>query len=200
MTAARERWVFDELQNSPAQVIETLHNVRLVDVTADDDGNELLHVEGECGERATLQGVGKGASDWRKNEIGKIGVVRRAGLAGMRPRACHFHSYPDPTLRRAPELDADEPSIEGRRPNVIGWRCDARPGFRAPVGLTPGEYGRFIEDRSVSVTLRVPAEFVQECQRYGMTPAEMLQGFACDAAGIMNYVVNHRRAGQAGAR
>lgn len=194
MTAARERWVLDELQNNPAQVLMTLHNVRLVGVTAGDDGIELLHVEGECGERAVLQGMAK-VSDWRTKEIGQIGVVRRAGRewAETPARACLFHSYPDQSLRRAPELDSDEPSIEGRQPNVIGWRCDARPaGFRAPVGLTPGKDGQFIQDRSVSVTLRVPHEFVEECQRYGMTPAEMLQGFAADAAGIMNYVINPR--------
>ena len=199
MTAARERLVLDELQNNPEQVFMTLHNVRLVDVTADDDGHELLHVEGECGERAALLGTAK-VSEWRKKEIGQIGVVRRADRRWVEApsRACHFHAYPDQSLRRAPELDLmdlDEPSIEGRKQNVIGWRCDARGGFRAPIGLTPGEGGQFIEDRSVSVTLRVPHEFVEECKRYGMTPAEMLQGFAGDASGIMNYVVNPRADG-----
>jgi len=183
----------------PRQDFTALHNVRLVNVTADDDGNELLHVEGECGERWALLGTGK-VSDWRKKEIGQVGVVRRAdqGFAAVPSCACHFHKYPDQSLRRAPELDLmelNEPSIEGRKQNVIGWRCDARGGFRAPIGLTPGEGGQFIEDRSVSVTLRVPHEFVEECKRYGMTPAEMLQGFACDAAGITNYVVNPRADG-----
>lgn len=197
MTAARERLVLDELQNNPSQVFAALHNVRLVDVSADEDGNELLHVESESGERAVLKGSGK-VTDWRKQEIGQIGGVRRIerGWGGTPARECYFHSYSDQSLRRAPELDFDEPSIEGRKPNVIGWRCDAKPrGFRAPVGLIPGKDGHFIEDRSVSVTLRVPHEFVEECKRYGMTPEEMLQGFACDAAGIMNYVVNPRADG-----
>lgn len=195
MTAARERMVLDELQNRTSQVFATLHNVRLVDLSADEAGNALMEVESESGERAVLQGVGK-PDDWRKALIGKIGTVKRAEMRyeGMQPRACYFHEYPDQSLRRAPELDFAEQGIDGQKPNVIGWRCDAKPaGFRAPVGLTPGEKGEFIPDGSVSVTVRVPAEFVRECKRYGMTPVEILNGFACDAAGIMNYV-NYPRA------
>lgn len=196
MTSSATQAILDDLATKSYMVFATLHNVRLVDVTADADGNELLHVLGEGGEHAVLPGFGK-VSDYRKSDIGKIGTVGRS--AHSRPseaKACYFRPYLDQTLRRTPALDFNEESEDGRRPNVIGWRCDEKPrGFRAPSGLTPGEAGAFVEDQSESVTLRVPAEFVWECKRYGMSPAEMLQGFACDAAGVMNYNVRPRADG-----
>lgn len=187
LTVTREKFVLDELQNG--QVAMTLHNVRLTDVSVGADGIELLHLETEGGQRGVVQGVGQ-ANEWRRQDVGKVGMVRRAQLpAGVPTRACQFYPYTDQSLRRAPELDCDAGYAEGRNPNVIGWRCDTQPkGFLAPLGLTPGEGGGFVSDHSESVTLRVPHEFVRECERYGMSPAEMLRAFACDAAGIINLV------------
>ncbi|WP_223930214.1 hypothetical protein, partial [Aeromonas caviae] len=82
--------------------------------------------------------------------------------------ACYFRDYIDQSLQRVPELDSHDraTSDDGRALEVIGWRCDARPhGFRAPVGIIPGEAGRFVPDETVAVTLRVPPEFVRECRR-----------------------------------
>lgn len=185
MSAKRERFVLDELQNGQSAV--ALHNVRLVDVSVGAGGVELLHLESESGQRGIVQGAGQ-VNEWRRKDLEKVGVIRRAELpAGVPTRACQFYPYIDQSLRRAPELDWVARDVEGRDPNVIGWRCDAQPkGFRAPAGLTPGEGGTFVPDRSENVTVRVPHEFVRECERYGMTPAEMLQAFACDSAGIIN--------------
>jgi len=73
---------------------------------------------------------------------------------------------------------------------VIGWCCNARPsGFRAPLGIIPGEAGRFVPDETEEVSLRVPPEFIRECARVQMNPEELLRSFVGDLAGIQNLSV-----------
>lgn len=177
----------------------TVHNVRLIDVQPAEGGHELLTIE-HAGTTRELIGGGPWSQEHSRRNVGKFGYIVPAQPFGreLPAGACYFRDYVDQSLRRVPELDSHDraTSDDGRALEVIGWRCDARPhGFRAPVGIIPGEAGRFVPDESVAVTLRVPPEFVRECRRVQMTPQELLRSFAGDLAGIQNFIACPRADG-----
>lgn len=170
----------------------TVHNVRLIDVQQAEGGHELLTIE-HAGTTRELIGGGPWSQEHSRRNVGKFGYIVPAQPFGreLPAGACYFRDYIDQSLQRVPELDSPDraTSDDGRALEVIGWRCDARPhGFRAPVGIIPGEAGRFVPDETVAVTLRVPPEFVRECRRVQMTPQELLCSFVGDLAGIQNFV------------
>jgi len=174
----------------------TLHNVRLVDVQPGPDGYEALTVEYQ-GEVITIASGGKWRVEYSRRDVNRVGYLISAGRSfgtDLPDGACYFHAYYEPSLRRLPEFDLTHAmSIDGRQPAVIGWICDQRPqGFRAPVGIIPGENGAFVPDETEEVTLRIPPEFIRECKRYQRSPAELLRGFVGDLAGITNFVKNPR--------
>lgn len=147
----------------------TVHNVRLIDVQQAEGGHELLTIE-HAGTTRELIGGGPWSQEYSRRNVGKFGYIVPAQPFGreLPVGACYFRDYIDQSLRRVPELDSSDraTSDDGRALEVVGWRCDARPhGFRAPVGIIPGEAGRFVPDETVAVTLRVPPEFVRECRR-----------------------------------
>lgn len=167
-----------------------VHNVRLIDVHPGEDGCELLIIE-HAGATRELVGGGHWSQEHSRRNVGKFGYVVAARPFGsvLPVSAFYFRDYIDQSLQRVPELDShDQGTIaDGRAREVVGWRCDARPhGFRAPVGIIPGEAGRFVPDETEAITLRVPLEFVRECQRVQMTPRELLRSFVGDLAGIQN--------------
>ena len=177
----------------------TVHNVRLIDVQQAEGGHELLTIE-HAGTTHELIGGGPWSQEHSHRNVGKFGYIVPAQPFGreLPAGACYFRDYIDQSLRRVPELDSSDraTSDDGRALEVVGWRCDARPhGFRAPVGIIPGEAGRFVPDETVAVTLRVPPEFVRECRRVQMTPQELLRSFAGDLAGIQNFVACPRADG-----
>jgi len=177
----------------------TVHNVRLIDVQQAEGGHELLTIE-HAGTTHELIGGGPWSQEYSRRNVGKFGYIVPAQPFGreLPAGACYFRDYIDQSLRRVPELDSSDraTSDDGRALEVVGWRCDARPhGFRAPVGIIPGEAGRFVPDETVAVTLRVPPEFVSECRRVQMTPQELLRSFAGDLAGIQNFVACTRADG-----
>lgn len=168
----------------------TVHNVQLIDVQQSENGYESLTVE--CaGSRRQLQGGAMWNEGHSRLAIGKWGYIEQAPFSNELPAgACYFRDYIDQSLRRVYELDRLDNAIsnDGHNPVAIGWCCDGFPnGFRAPLGVIPGEAGRFKPDESVSVTLRVPLEFVRECLRVQMTPEKLLRSFVGDLAGIQNY-------------
>ncbi len=180
---------FHELQAGRAPEGYALHNVRLLDVLQGDAGDERLIADYQ-GETAELQG-----GRWHERSrfaVGQVGclVPAPALLKEFGRPAVYFRAYLDQSLRRAPELDApDSMAAAGQTPNVVGWRCDARPaGFRGPVGLVPGEHGDFVPDASVAVTLQVPPEFVRLSRQYQHSPSSLLRAFVGDVCGLMNYV------------
>lgn len=169
----------------------SIHNVQLLNVQPAESGFELLTVE-HTGTTRQLIGAGRWDEEFSRRDVGKFGCIRPARrFAHDAPAdSCYFHSYIDQSLRRVPDLDSSDRTAcdDGRAPEVVGWRCDARPhGFRAPVGIIPGEAGRFVPDETVAVTLRVPPEFVRECHRVQTTPEELLRSFVGDLAGIQNF-------------
>lgn len=178
----------------------TLHNARLVSVQSDDNGYERLTVEHD-GEVLDLPGGRHWSDRFSGRDEGRFGyVVPTRYIAneseGLQP-GCFFHAYLDQSLRRVPELDSYA-RIGGheRALAVVGWRCDNSPkGFLAPIGIVPGENGRFVPDETVSVTIRVPPEFLRECQRVQMTPEQLLRSFVGDLSGIQNYATNPRADG-----
>lgn len=173
-----------------------LHNVRLIDVQPGADGHEQMLVE-HAGTTHELIGGGMWRDNFSKRDVGKFGYVEPANRfnSGLPAGACYFRAYIDQTLRRLPEQDSDNQlhDDDGRRRHVLGWWCEAKPeGFRAPVGIIPGEEGRFIPDETVAVTLRVPPEFVRVAMRVQMTPAELLRSFIGDLAGIHDFIIAPR--------
>lgn len=185
--------IFAAVAHSPSG---SIHNVRLADVQPAEGGHELLTVE-HAGTTRQLIGAGRWNEEFSRRDVGKFGCIKPAWpFAPDAPAgSCYFRCYIDQSLRRVPELDSNDraSSDDGRAQEVIGWRCDARPhGFRAPVGIIPGEAGRFVPDETVAITLRVPPEFVRECRRVQMTPEELLRSFVGDLAGIQNFVASPR--------
>jgi hypothetical protein len=174
----------------------TVHNVRLVDVQRAGDGHELLTIE-HAGTTRELIGGGLWNQEYSRRNVGKFGYTVSAQPFNreLPAGACYFRDYIDQSLRRVPELDSSDRanSDDGRALEVVGWRCDARPhGFRVPIGIIPGEAGRFVPDETVAVTLRIPPEFVRECRRVQMTPKELLCSFVGDLAGIQNFAAYPR--------
>lgn len=177
----------------------TIHNVQLIDVRPAEDGHELLTIE-YAGTTRELIGGGRWSEEYSRRKLGKFGYLVSAHPSGdeVPAGACYFRDYIDQSLRRVPELDTANRSgaRDGRVSEFVGWCCDARPGgFYAPVGIIPGEAGRFVPDGTVPVTLRVPPEFVRECRRVQMTPEELLRSFVGDLAGIQNFSASPRADG-----
>jgi hypothetical protein len=175
--------LFHALQGGHASEGYALHNARLIDVQPDDAGGERLVVECQ-GQTVELQGGGRWG-EYSRRDVGRMGYLRPAALSFP---ATYFSAYQDQSLRRAPEFDAPDPAAAaGQAPNVIGWYCDARPtGFRAPVGLVPGENGDFVRDITHSISLQVPQEFVRISREFQLSPSDLLRAFVGDVCGLVN--------------
>lgn len=175
-----------------------LHNVRLLDVVPGPDIYQTLTIEYQ-GKTRTVASGGRWSDEWSRGDVGKVGYLVRATSMlreDLPVGACYFRPYPDQTLRRVPELDdlQARQDSNGRVLETVGWWCENKPdGFLAPAGLIPGEYGKFIPDETIAVTVRVPPEFVKECRAVQRSPETVLHGFVADLAGISNYV-SHPRA------
>jgi hypothetical protein len=115
--------------------------------------------------------------------IGKTGIVQFVPESDY----WRFVAYQDQSLRRVYELDHSD---------RIGWKNDSKGDrWTAPVCIVPGEYGAFIEDDTEEVTIAVPPEFFDLCDRLNATPEQVLRAFVADAAEIINYVANPRADG-----
>jgi len=175
---------------APMSTVE-LHNVRIIDVRARDDGYEQLTIEYQ-GDSAEIPGSLRWSDGFSKKKIGLIGYVAPALFRftlEMPAGACSFRDYVDQSLRRMPELDSYMRIADGRTRSDIGWTCDKRPeGFRAPAGVIPGENGAFVPDETEEVVVRVPPEFIRECRRVQMSAEQVLVSFIGDLAGINNFV------------
>lgn len=173
---------------------QTFFDAVLLDICADDQ--LLFEYLGQPERKPIAPGLGALAQSkdgprplWC-DFIGKRGVVRSTrypdGAGGSFYR---FEPYQDQSLRRAFELDI--PVCDGdhfhRNSPCIGWRNQRHPGgFLAPPGLLPGRNGDFVEDLSECHSLCVPLEFRLLCERHGMSPQAVLQGFMADAAQLRN--------------
>jgi hypothetical protein len=168
-----------------------LHNVRIIDVRARDDGYEQLTVEYQGG-TAEVPGSLRWSEGFSRKKIGLIGYLVPAFFRHtleMPVGACSFRDYVDQSLRRIPELDSYTRIANARALSAIGWSCDKRPeGFRAPAGIVPGENGAFVPDETEEVVVRVPPEFIRECRRVQMSAEQVLVSFIGDLAGINNFV------------
>lgn len=185
--------LFDATARSPSGAV---HNVRLIDVQPAEGRHESLTIV-HAGMTRQLNGCGRWSEEFSRRDVGKFGYIVQANTLSleMPAGAWFFRAYMDQSLRRVPELDsaAQASSGDGRVQQVVGWYCSHRPqGFLAPVGLIPGEKGRFVPDKTEVVTLRVPPEFLRECRRVQMTAEQLLRSFVGDLAGIQNSVANPR--------
>jgi len=178
----KERSVFSVLLATRPPLGYVLYDVRLVDVRNSDTGKiQVVECRGETAEIPCHPATGV-------ENIGLMGYLAPHWEPSDSP-GCIFHAYPDQTLRRAVELDAPDTHVErdGRRPNVVGWYCDARPeGFRAPVGLVPGLMGEFVPDDSWAELLRVPREFKVLARDHRLSVEELLQAFMADVCSLRN--------------
>ena len=165
-----------------------LHNVKVLDVQPAPEPHEtngravvyeVLTVE-RHGRTETIPSGSPWSAEWSSKKIGQHGYLQSArSNHGGPPGGCYFRDYPEQTLRRVPELD----TATGH-----GWICDAAPrGLLAPAGLIPGASGRFVPDETIEVTVKVPPEFVRECKRVELSPADVLKGFIGDLAGLQNF-------------
>lgn len=174
----------------------SIHNVTLVGGQLSEDGATPQLIVEYQGKQHVLRAT-RSANE---GDIGKVGYV----LPSKFPSAAEhgtmiFRAYQDQSLRRVYELDTtnDEhqmvPLNHGKWPHhrahmTCGWRCDSRPtGFLAPAGLVPGAKGEFVPDETEVVSVRIPPEFEWEARRHQMKPAELLESFIGDLAGIQNY-------------
>lgn len=98
-----------------------------------------------------------------------------------------FYIYPDPRLRRAPELDNPD-----RR--LWGWKlCDRK--ILIKDGVTPGKNGAFIKEDTTPLSIEIPRELVDLCLQSGVLPTELLRGFIADLCELMNYCARPREDG-----
>lgn len=157
------------------RTVAAVHNVQLQDVTSVEGQGARLIVLIQ-GEQKEVAAAGRWLDIGSRMDVGRVGML----LPSDTETGCHFRVYADPSLRRVPELD--------RADGWLGWCCASRPGgFTAPRRVIPGVDGRYVPDECVSVTVRVPPEFVRQCQRVQRTACELLQGFIADAAGISSW-------------
>lgn len=190
--------VADDQDFDPIEVLRSghgmtgmaVHNVQLLAVEPGDGGRERLTVL-FAGKTYELSGGGRWSPEWSRRDVGRFGhlLAAESPLYAVDPLpmgAVYFRAYVEPSLRRVPEYDTK---------GLYGWRCDGRAGFQAPHNVIPGEGGQFVRDETVEVTVRVPPEFVRECERVQMTPKDLLEGFVADAAGIQNFVARPRADG-----
>ncbi len=115
-------------------------------------------------------------------------------LTLLRPRrlsAFAFARYPDPRLRRAPDLD-NEPAGQWAW-RVLGEDEDVVRHVRAD--LVPGKAGQVIKDTTTPLTFNVPMEFVQLAATRGLSPEQVLRGFIADLCELQNYFVLPREDG-----
>lgn len=115
--------------------------------------------------------------------IGQVGCL----TLSVNPMQWTFRVYPDPRLRRAPELDD-----AGAR--VWGWRLGARR-IVLRQGVTPGKNGAYVPDQTTSISLDVPPEFTELCAACECSPATVLRGFIGDLCGLRNYCACPREDG-----
>lgn len=149
---------------------EVIHNARLVKISRQENNavQLTLEVEGETFQVDTRVGT------WFDVFEGKIGCLIRDDSG--KPT---FTPYPDQSLRRAPELDGIQ-----HWDDSVGWRCAARPAFKAPRGIIPGVNGCLHSVDTDPVALMVPSEFLQLARQHQMTPEELLEGFIADVCGL----------------
>lgn len=126
--------------------------------------------------RSIVRPARAGVEKYLRDKIGAVGVVDYVRELG----AWRFIAYLDQSLRRMPELD------DGDR---TGWSNDTKPeGWTAPRSIIPGDLGKFVEDETESVPVRVPTEFFDLCESFGVEPERLLGGFIADVCGIQNLV------------
>lgn len=108
------------------------------------------------------------------DSIGKIGVVNYVS-----EHVCwRFTPYLDQSLRRVYEADTG---------GYLGWRCNAKPfTWLASSEIIPGKNGNFIEDEAEELTIKVPPEFFDLCERLKQSPEIILRGFIADACELFN--------------
>lgn len=176
-----------------------VHNVRLIGIRPDENGYTLMTVEHAGITREILSARKWNESNTPDLDVGRVGYVVSAFAyseelsQGLPVGACYFRAYIDQSLRRLPEIDSnflpEHNPNHSRVLNVIGWYCDSSPeGFLAPVGIIPGQNGSFFSDRTESVSLRVPPEFLRVCRSVQMAPEKLLRSFIGDLSGIQNFL------------
>ncbi len=122
-------------------------------------------------------------------EVGEVGCLTLR-MTGTEPDFT-FHRYPDPALRRAPELD-------NHALGLWAWRLGDAP--EQPVRLVradmvPGRAGQVIKDTTQKVTIDIPLEFIAMAAMHGLTAEQVLRGFVADLCELQNYVVLPREDG-----
>jgi len=185
---SRTDFVIDQVMRGNSAVV---HNVKLLDVTEGEDGKEQLTIELD-GQQYTLGGVMKWSESFSVSNTGQYGLLRSSWIDRQTVpvlRGAVFNAYLDQSLRRVPDLDyAPQGRSTLRNDPVAYWVCDRFPsGFYVPAGIIPGQDGQYIPDETVTVSLQVPPEFLEQCHRVQMTPEELLRSFVGDLAGIQNF-------------
>lgn len=179
------------------------HNAMLQAVEPGPNDGVRLTLEID-GQRIAVRVLGQfdtGHTEHLKSEVGKVGCAVRAsefidgqGVVPCRD-AVFFRPYLDQSLRRRPEIDRAPDRRTHRNEGTIGWSCDARGLFLAPLGIIPGEHGRYIPDATEPLTLFVPPEFNAVCEDVGLSAEQVLRGFIADAAGLHSLMMNPRADG-----
>lgn len=188
-----------ELNLFNGELYITVHNVKVIDISEGEGGYQQLKIEHE-GNEHILVGCSKFQPGSTNFNVGKIGYVKSDyRMAGIGPAfGFNFYPYVDQSLRRVPELDfySDDVDGDGRLIPVVGWSVGSPPrGFRAPIGIVPGENGWFVADETVELKIRVPKEFVELAKRYGESSEGLLKSFIADVCGLQNFLSNPRADG-----
>lgn len=103
-----------------------------------------------------------------------------------------FARYPDPRIRRVPDLD----DVDAGQ---WAWRCLSDEGEQlvryVKPDLVPGKAGQVIKDTTTPVVVNVPMEFLELAATRGLSPEQVLRGFIADLCELQNYFVLPREDG-----
>jgi hypothetical protein len=108
-----------------------------------------------------------------------VGTIGRLSLR-KEPAEYSFRAYPDQRLRRLDALDDAEA-------DAWAWTfTNTSRVVLVKAGVIPGQNGAVVSEETHALSLQVPREFVQLCDRFKLHPATVLRDFIADLCALQN--------------
>ena len=108
-----------------------------------------------------------------------VGTIGRLSLR-KKPAEYSFRAYPDQRLRRLDALDEADA-------DAWAWTfTDTSRVVLVKAGVIPGQNGAVVPEETRALSLQVPREFVQLCDRFKLHPAAVLRDFIADLCALQN--------------
>jgi hypothetical protein len=117
-----------------------------------------------------------------------VGTIGRLSLH-KEPAEYSFRAYSDQRLRRLDALDDTDA-------DAWAWTfTDTSRVVLVKAGVIPGQNGAVVPEETHALSLQVPREFVQLCDRFKLHPAVVLCDFIADLCALQNPAFRPREDG-----